>query len=96
MFIELSHTKFLRRGTLDEKLVQALETDYTTLHHRTERVMLDTSEAHQGCNQIGRMTMMGCARLASRQQFSNTLIASWFNYIIGWRTRSAWDANRSS
>ena len=80
-----SHAEFLRRVTLDEDLITALRSDYTTAPiTEAERVMCDyvvqlTKDAvkiHPGYHE--RLRAAGFDDTAILQI---TLIASWFNYI---------------
>src|SRR6266496_3252617 len=80
-----SNAEFLRRITLDEKLVAALEDDYTTAPiSEQERVMLDyvvqvtrnatriTPDHHTELRRVG---------FDDRGILQITLITAWFNYI---------------
>jgi uncharacterized peroxidase-related enzyme len=80
-----SHAEFLRRVTLDEKLVDAMEKDYTTAPITpSERVMLDyavkitTDATKVWKDDHERLRSSGFDDKAILQI---TLIASWFNYI---------------
>ncbi|MBI3951945.1 MAG: hypothetical protein HY314_15980 [Acidobacteria bacterium] len=80
-----SHAEFLRRVTLDEALVQALQQDYTTAPmSEQDRAMLNyvvqlTKDATKITKQHHeRLRAVGFDDTAILQI---TLIASWFNYI---------------
>ena len=80
-----SHAEFLRRVTLDESLVRALETDWTTASLTVpEKTMVEyvvqltgdatkiTPAHHERLREVG---------FDDRGILQITLIASWFNYI---------------
>ena len=80
-----SHAEFLRRVTLDETLVKALEEDYRTAPLADQdRVMLDF--AVMVTKDATRITPADHDRLRAagfddRAILQITLIAAWFNYI---------------
>jgi alkylhydroperoxidase family enzyme len=80
-----SLAEFLRRVTLDERLVRCLEEDYTRRsRHEAERVILDY--AVQITRDATRMGPRDHERLRAadfddRAILQITLIVSWFNYI---------------
>jgi uncharacterized peroxidase-related enzyme len=80
-----SHAEFLRRVTLDEDLVRALEADYKTAPiSDAERVMLDyvvqlTKDA-TGISKNDHEKLRGVG-FDDKGILQITLIASWFNYI---------------
>jgi uncharacterized peroxidase-related enzyme len=80
-----SHAEFLRRVTLDDELVRALQEDYTAAPiSEQDRAMLDyvaqltkdatgiSKQDHEGLRAVG---------FDDRAILQITLIASWFNYI---------------
>ncbi len=84
-FATFAHAEFLRRITLDEKLIEALESDYTKAPiSQQDRVMLDyvvqvtrdatriTPANHEALRRVG---------FDDRGILQITLIAAWFNYI---------------
>lgn len=80
-----SHAEFLRRVTLDDELIAALEEDYRKAPiTESERVMLDyvvqlTKDATRlGPDDTARLREAG---FDDRAILQITLIASWFNYI---------------
>lgn len=81
----MSHAEFLRRVTLDDELVEALQKDYRTANiSEQDRVMLDF--VAQLTRDATRITPDDHARLRSvgfddKGILQITLIASWFNYI---------------
>jgi uncharacterized peroxidase-related enzyme len=81
----VSHAEFLRRVTLDDELVEALQKDYRTANiSEQDRVMLDF--VAQLTRDATRITPDDHARLRSvgfddKGILQITLIASWFNYI---------------
>jgi uncharacterized peroxidase-related enzyme len=80
-----SHAEFLRRVTLDQKLVDALERDYTTAPiSKQERVMLDyVVKLTKDATQVGKDDHRGLRAIGfdDKAILQITLIASWFNYI---------------
>jgi uncharacterized peroxidase-related enzyme len=80
-----SHAEFLRRVTLDEELVGALQEDYRTAPiSEQDRVMLDY--VSQITRDATRISVKDHERLRAvgfddRGILQITLIASWFNYI---------------
>ena len=83
--LNCSHAEFLRRVTLDEELVEALETDYTTAPITDqERVMIDyvvklTKDATKVSKEDHERLRAAASTIKAILQI--TLIASWFNYI---------------
>lgn len=81
----MSHAEFLRRVTLDDELVEALQKDYRTANiSEQDRVMLDF--VAQLTRDATRITPDDHARLRSvgfddKGILQITLIAAWFNYI---------------
>jgi uncharacterized peroxidase-related enzyme len=81
----VSHAEFLRRVTLDDKLVQALQEDYTKAPiTAAERTMVDyvvklTKDATRISPQD--QERLRAAGFDDRAILQITLIASWFNYI---------------
>ena len=80
-----SHAEFLRRVTLDQDLVAALERDYTTASITPqERVMVDfVVKLTRDATQIGKgdHEKLRAAGFEDQAILQITLIASWFNYI---------------
>ncbi|OLC92268.1 MAG: hypothetical protein AUH86_19375 [Acidobacteria bacterium 13_1_40CM_4_58_4] len=80
-----SHAEFLRRVTLDEKLVEALKRDFRTAPiSEQDRTMLEyvvklTKDATQCSREdIAKLRKAG---FDDRGILQITLIAAWFNYI---------------
>ena len=81
----MSHAEFLRRVTLDESMVKALQEDYTTAPiSEQDRVMCDY--VVQITKDATRISPKDHERLRAvgfddKGILQITLIASWFNYI---------------
>jgi uncharacterized peroxidase-related enzyme len=80
-----SHAEFLRRVTLDQALVDALQKDYTTAPiSAQDRVMLDyVVKLTRDATKVWKDDIDGlrAAGFDDRGILQITLIASWFNYI---------------
>ena len=80
-----SHAEFLRRVTLDQDLVLALQEDYTSAPITPqERVMLDyVVQLTKDATKISRddHVRLRAAGFDDQAILQITLIASWFNYI---------------
>lgn len=80
-----SHAEFLRRVTLDEDMVAALQDDYRTAPiSAAERAMLDFAvDITEDATRVSRETLDGLRAhgFDDRGILQITLIASWFNYI---------------
>jgi uncharacterized peroxidase-related enzyme len=80
-----SHAEFLRRVTLDEDLVSALQADYKTAPiSEQDRTMLDyVAQLTRDATRIGRddHERLRAVGFDDRGILQITLIASWFNYI---------------
>lgn len=80
-----SHAEFLRKVTLDEKLVEALRTDWRSAPITdAEHVMLDyVVQLTDDATRISRADheRLHAAGFDDRAILQITLIASWFNYI---------------
>jgi uncharacterized peroxidase-related enzyme len=80
-----SHAEFLRRVTLDPKLVEALERDHTTASiEPRDRIMLDfVVQLTKDATKIQRddHDKLRAAGFDDKAILQITLIASWFNYI---------------
>ena len=81
----MAHAEFLRRVSLDDKMVTALETDYTTAPITDqERAMVDyVVKLTQDATKVSpadheRLRAIG---FDDKGILQITLIASWFNYI---------------
>ena len=81
----MSHAEFLRRVTLDDKLVNALQENYRTAPvTEQELVMLDyVSQITKDATGISRKDHNRLREVGfdDRGILQITLIASWFNYI---------------
>ena len=81
----MSHAEFLRRVTLDDALIQALQEDYTQASiTEAERVMVEyvvklTKDATK-VSPLDHDRLRG-AGFNDQAILQITLIASWFNYI---------------
>ena len=82
--------------TLDQKLVDALENDYTTAPiTKQERVMLDyVIKLTKDATKVGQDDLRGLRAIGfdDKAILQITLIASWFNYIN--RVADAWGVGR--
>ena len=81
----MSHAEFLRRVTLDEKLVKSLQEDYRSAPiSEQDRIMLDyVSQVTRDATRISRRDHERLRKAGFNDQaiLQITLIASWFNYI---------------
>ena len=80
-----SHAEFLRRVTLDDDLVQSLESDYTTAAiTEQDKAMLDyVAKITRDATRISPKDheRLRASGFDDRGILQITLIASWFNYI---------------
>jgi uncharacterized peroxidase-related enzyme len=80
-----SHAEFLRRATLDENLVRALQDDYKTAAiSEQDRAMLDyVTQLTRDATRVSQQDHERLRAVGFNDQaiLQITLIASWFNYI---------------